>query len=152
MTFVVSSPNMGSPLRNTYDQSAVVPFVLKDGALEILLITNRSGKRWVIPKGFVEDDLTAQQSAAREAYEEAGIKGKVYEESIGEYRYRKWQGTLNVAVFLFEVHDVLEEWPEFHFRERAWLSVDEAAELVDEKALKKIIRRVPKLIDTMSIR
>lgn len=143
---------MGSPLRNTYDQSAVVPFVLKDGALEILLITNRSGKRWVIPKGLVEDDLTAQQSAVREAYEEAGIKGKVYKKSIGEYQYRKWLGICNVEVFLFEVHDELEEWPEDHFRERAWLSVDEAAKLVDEKALKKIIRRVPELIDTLSIR
>jgi len=143
---------MVSPLRHTYDQSAVVPFVLIDGALEILLITSRSGKRWVVPKGLIEDDLTAQQSAVREAYEEAGIKGKAYKKSIGEYRYRKWLGTCNVEVFLFEVHDVLEEWPEAHFRQRAWLSVDEAADRVNEKALKKIIRRVPELIDTMSIR
>lgn len=103
--------------RRKYAQSAVVPFVLKNGAVELLLITNRSGNRWVIPKGIVEGSLTALESAVREAYEEGGIKGKAYKEAIGEYRYRKWSGTCNVEVFLFEVSEVLREWPEADFRQ-----------------------------------
>ena len=62
--------------RRKYAQSAVVPFVLKNGAVELLLITNRSGNRWVIPKGNVEGSLTALESAVREAYEEGGIKAR----------------------------------------------------------------------------
>jgi 8-oxo-dGTP pyrophosphatase MutT (NUDIX family) len=121
--------------------------MFKNDQITVLLITNWSGKRWIIPKGMIEDDLTSCESAVREAYEEGGIKGKAYDRPIGQYQYKKWNGTCNVEVFLFEVYDVLADWPEAHFRRRTWLSVDEAAALVNEKALKDIIRQVPKLLD-----
>ncbi len=135
-----------------YLQSAVVPFVFKNGMLKVLLISSRSGKRWVIPKGIIEDDLTSLESAVEEAYEEAGIKRQSYKKAIGNYQYPKWDGNCHVEVFLFEVNEVLKEWPEAHFRQRAWVTVEEAAERVDEKALKSIIRRVPELVDKIPVR
>ena len=133
-----------------YLQSGVIPFVVENGTVKVLLVTSRSGERWVIPKGIIEGEAASLESAVREAYEEAGIKGKAYSQAIGEYRYQKWGGTCRVKVFLFQVNEVLKEWPEAHFRQRAWVSVEEAVKRVSERALKNMVRRVPELIDGLT--
>ena len=60
-----------------YRQSAVIPYRLREGRVEILLITSRKGKRWVVPKGILEPELTPAESAAKEAREEAGVSGRI---------------------------------------------------------------------------
>jgi 8-oxo-dGTP pyrophosphatase MutT (NUDIX family) len=129
-----------------YNQSAVVPFRREDNDVQILLITSRRRKRWVIPKGIVEPDLTPQESAKQEAFEEAGISGRIIQEAIGEYTYDKWGGTCRVKVFLLEVENIFDDWPESFFRTREWLSLEEAIQRVDEEGLKDILRSIPKLI------
>jgi len=123
-----------------YNQSGVVPFRSEKGKTQILLITSRSRKRWVIPKGIIEPDLSPQESAQKEAYEEAGVSGKICGEAVGTYTYDKWGGTCTVKVFLLEVEKTLEDWPESYFRTREWMSVEEAVKRVDETDLKEIIR------------
>ena len=107
-----------------------------------MLITSRSRKRWIIPKGIVENDLSPVESAVKEAYEEAGIKGKLYPTPIGKYKFNKWGGAVTVAVFLLEVTGIFAHWPESYFRERKWVSVQDAVEMVDRKGLKDIIRNL----------
>ncbi|NIQ08741.1 NUDIX hydrolase, partial [candidate division KSB1 bacterium] len=109
-----------------YDQSAVIPFRFEEDDLQVMLITTRRSKRWIIPKGLIEDDMTADESAEMEAFEEAGIRGHVYPEVIGEYEYQKWGGICRVKVFLMKVESVLEEYPE-SFRTRRWMTAEEAA-------------------------
>jgi len=133
-----------------YSQSGVIPFWFQNNEIQIMLITSRSGKRWIVPKGIIESDLTSLESAKKEAYEEAGVVGKVYQNPIGKYQYNKWGGTCTVEVFLLEVENVLQEWPESQFRQRTWLSVEEATRRIDEKALRKIIQRLPKLLDNIT--
>ncbi|MEE9501394.1 MAG: NUDIX hydrolase [Candidatus Aminicenantaceae bacterium] len=123
-----------------YNQSGVVPFRLEKGKVQILLVTSRSRKRWVIPKGIIEPDLSPQESAKKEAYEEAGVSGKICGEAVGTYTYNKWGGTCTVKVFLLEVEKTLEDWSESYFRTREWMSVEEAVKRVDETELKEIIR------------
>lgn len=123
-----------------YNQSGVVPFRLEKGKVQILLVTSRSRKRWVIPKGIIEPDLSPQESAQKEAYEEAGVSGKICGEAVGTYTYNKWGGTCTVKVFLLEVEKTLEDWSESYFRTREWMSVEEAVKRVDETELKEIIR------------
>ena len=82
-----------------YRQSAVLPYRRRDGNLEVLLITSRGGRRWVLPKGIVEPGMTAPVSAAKEAREEAGIEGAVSERVLGSYRQDKWGGTCRIEVF-----------------------------------------------------
>jgi 8-oxo-dGTP pyrophosphatase MutT (NUDIX family) len=130
-----------------YNQSGVVPFRWGKDGVEILLITSRSGKRWVIPKGIVEPELSPQESAQMEAFEEAGITGKIINETIGTYTYKKWGGTCSVQVFLLEVEKIFDEWPEDFFRTREWISVKEASKRVDEEELKKIIQSIPTYIE-----
>ena len=129
-----------------YRQSGVVPYRWKDHDLEVLIVTSRSGKRWVVPKGIVEPGMSPAASAAKEAREEAGIDGEVGETSLGSYRYRKWGGTCDVDVYPLRVRDELTEWPERSMRRRRWLPVRKAARKVDQKKLRKIIADLPELV------
>lgn len=128
-----------------YTQSAVIPFRRRHGGLEILMITSRKKKRWVLPKGIIEPDLSPWDSAAKEALEEAGIEGTVSTTSAGTYRYDKWGGTCTVDVFTMEVGTLHDTWLE-DFRERRWLSLDEAVARVREEELRGILRRLPALL------
>lgn len=123
-------------------QSAVIPYRERDGNVEILMITSRKKRRWVIPKGVKEPKLSARASAKQEALEEAGIEGQVSERPIGHYEYEKWGGTCRVEVFTMAVEKVHAEWLE-SYRDREWVSIKQAARRVDEKQLKQLIRSIP---------
>ena len=126
-----------------YNQSAVVPYRLDDGVIEVMLITSRSGKRWVLPKGVIDPGESAPESAAREALEEAGITGAVEITPVGRYTYEKWGGTCSVEVFLMEVHRELDDWDEADIRSRQWYHHAEAASMVDEPQLQRILMNLP---------
>ncbi len=121
-----------------YRQSAAIPWRRRRGRVEVLLITSRKRKRWVVPKGIHEPGLSAGESAAKEALEEAGVAGALTAEPLGRYEYRKWGGTCRVEVYGLRVDRVLEEWPE-SFRERAWLAPEAAAARLDEPDLQRLV-------------
>lgn len=123
------------------EQSGVIPYRLEQGKIEILLVSSRKKKRWVIPKGIVEPDLTPQDSAAKEALEEGGILGEVLPESVGTYIYEKWGGVCRVVVFLLKVTSLEANWLE-NYRERQWFSLPEARKRLDEAELKNILLKV----------
>ena len=123
------------------EQSGVIPYRLEQGKIEILLVSSRKKKRWVIPKGIIEPDLTPQDSAAKEALEEGGILGEVLPESVGTYTYEKWGGVCRVVVFLLKVTSLEANWLE-NYRERQWFSLPEARKRLDEAELKNILLKV----------
>ncbi len=125
-----------------YIQSGVIPFRMKRGKMQVLLITTTRGNRWIIPKGIVKPGLSALVSAAKEAKEEAGLEGTVYPTPMGTYQRKKWGGTCTVEVFLMDVEQVSDEWPE-SFRHRQWRTIEKAAALVEEEDLKQLLRRAP---------
>lgn len=133
--------------RRVFPQSAVIPFRRASERIDVLLITNLRGTRWVLPKGLVEPDLTPHESAAKEAFEEAGAQGEVRSTCVGIYDYEKWGGLCRVEVYLFEVHEMLDTFPEQGSRRLRWCSPGEAAQLVRERRLKEILRDVPRLLD-----
>lgn len=122
-----------------FHQSAVLPYRFEGDELKILLVTSRRKRRWVLPKGVQEPDLSPELSAAKEALEEAGVEGQIESTAIGSYRYDKWGGTCTVLVFPMLVETVHEEWLE-NERDREWLIADEAASRVEESDLKQLIR------------
>ncbi len=128
-----------------YKQSAVIPYRYTNDKLEILLITSRKRKRWIIPKGIIEPNLTPQESALKEAIEEAGVKGKVYKELYGSYEFLKWGNTCEVKVYLMKVDKELDKWME-DFRERKWVSIARADELIDQPELNKLVKKIPKYL------
>ena len=129
-----------------YRQSGVVPYRYEQNELKILLITSRHRKRWIIPKGIVDYGFSPQESAEKEAYEEAGIKGNIDPRKIGKYQFQKWGGQVTVKVFLFMVTDELDSWPESSFRQKKWVSVEEAEQLVDLEGLRKILQNLPSVL------
>lgn len=123
-----------------FKQSGVIPYRFDGKKLKIMLITSRRKQKWIIPKGVIEPYMTPQQSAAQEAYEEAGVFGKVWTMPVGSYKMEKWGGTCNVMVFPMLVTKIYDDWMEGNFRKRKWMS--------PEKAMKKIARRdVAELIE-----
>ena len=122
-----------------YKQSAVIPVRKTIDSFEILLITTRRRKRWIIPKGIIEDDLGSAASAEKEAFEEAGVRGKVDSHLLGTYEYKKWGGVCHVDVFLMTVAEVFDDWPERGERERKWVSLKKAIKAVDNVELSQIM-------------
>ena len=117
-------------------QAAALP--LRRG--RICLITSRNGKRWVIPKGWIDPGQTAGEAALQEAWEEAGLTGALDQEPIGSYLYEKEGQTYHVTVFLMKVTNVAQEWPERSFRERSWVSPNGFFDRIAEAGLTDIVR------------
>jgi phosphohistidine phosphatase len=124
-----------------YDQSAVIPYRRFKGKLEILVIRSRGGRRWVLPKGIREPELSHAESAVKEAWEEAGARGRVGAKPLGEYRYAKWGADCRVQVYPLAVEELADEWEE-SFREREWLRPKAAAKLLQPEALGKLVRKL----------
>ena len=129
-----------------YAQSAAIPYRMGGRRLEFLLIRNRSNKRWIVPKGIIEEWQTPEEAALDEAFEEAGVEGIIVGGAVGAYEYRKWGGTCHVEVFLLHVETEHDAWPE-SFRERKWVVADEALNLVDNPDLRGLIQNAAGFIE-----
>lgn len=129
-----------------YEQSAAIPFRWRGDTIEVLLITTTKSKRWIFPKGIIEPELSPAESAAQEAFEEAGVKGKVYPDALGEYQYEKWGGVCRVEVFPLEVREEFDTWPESDVRDRKWLTIPETHELLDEPGLEILLTDLPQSV------
>jgi predicted phosphate transport protein (TIGR00153 family) len=116
-----------------------------DSSVRLLLVTTRGTRgRWVIPKGNARAEAP-HLSAAKEAEEEAGVRGAVCPHPLGSYRYRKRRPSgasilFDVDVFPLAVTDELTTWKEQGERERRWFGLSEAAEAVEEEDLRDLIR------------
>lgn len=120
-------------------QAAVIP-IRADG--RVCVLTSRSGARWVLPKGRIETRQTPRQAAAVEAWEEAGLRGEVGGEPIGTYRYKKNGKQHLVTVYVMQVTNVSDDFPEFGQRLREWVSPAAAVTRLEEPELKELIRTV----------
>ena len=121
------------------DQAGVIPYRRRKGAIEVCLIRNKGGKKWKIPKGFVDPGETAEQAALKEAWEEAGLKGRLSGGAIGLYEYEKWGSGLSVSVYLMEVTDAKDEWEESRFRERSWERVETAFDMLKKHPVRPLL-------------
>lgn len=113
-----------------FDQSAIIPYRKVDGVVEILLITSIRKKRWIIPKGFVEFNLSAFESAKKEAFEEAGILGTNETVELGTFTTNKYGDSTSIVVYSMEVEKFKDDYPEKNLRKRKWFSVEEAKEKI----------------------
>lgn len=134
--------------RKIRTQYAALPFTTRDGQPLVMLITSRETRRWIIPKGWPEKRTAPHALAAREAYEEAGLVGRVGERPFATFWYEKRlksgrTTTCVVETYLFEVERELDEWPEKGQRERRWMTPAEAAGLVTESGLTEILLSLP---------
>jgi 8-oxo-dGTP pyrophosphatase MutT (NUDIX family) len=123
-------------IRESIRQAAALP--LRRG--RICLITSHNGKRWVIPKGWIEPGQTAGETALQEAWEEAGLVGALEREPIGTYLYEKEGQRYHVTVFVMKVTSVEQDWPEREQRERSFVSPTGFFDRIEDEGLAEIAR------------
>lgn len=119
-------------------QAAALP--VRDGL--ICMVTSRSRRRWVIPKGRIEVRQTPADAARTEAWEEAGLLGPLADAPAGTYEYTKDGCRHHVTVFVLAVDAVRDQYPERHQRVREWVPPAEAVRRIEEPDLKAIVRAV----------
>ena len=126
-------------------QSGVLAWRLKSRKkAEVLLVTSRRSGRWMIPKGWPMPGKSLADSAAQEAFEEAGIEGAVDPTPIGTFRHVKQHillGRIEVDILVhpFAVEREFSDWPEKSERNRKWFAIEAAASRVDSTELKALI-------------
>lgn len=125
-------------------QVAALPWRRKGGRVEVMLITTRETRRWILPKGWPEIGEALSAAAAREAHEEAGIDGRVAMREAGRYYYSKLTAggdslRCEVLVYPLEVNEVASKWKEKGQRDRRWVSPARATAMVTEPGLGEII-------------
>lgn len=145
---VVRKARKGDRIR----QVAAIPFRLNEhGDVEVMLVTSRTTRRFIVPKGWPMKGKSGRKAATIEAQEEAGVLGKTLKQPAGNYHY--WKRLANrfvrvdVVVYLLEVTEELADWEESKRRQRAWLAPADAAVLIDEPDLSTLVRnvRIPEL-------
>jgi 8-oxo-dGTP pyrophosphatase MutT (NUDIX family) len=128
-------------------QFAALPWRIGEGGRrEVMLLTSRETRRWVIPKGWPMKGRKPAQVASQEAYEEAGLIGQIVSKRpLGSFHFQKQltksERLCQVRVFSFRVERQLDDWPEKAQRETKWFDATEAATLVEEVGLAGIIER-----------
>jgi 8-oxo-dGTP pyrophosphatase MutT (NUDIX family) len=130
-----------------YRQAAVIPFRVRDKRVEIALITTMSGKRWVVPKGSLDEGEQSRDAAIRETEEEAGLIGDLERKPLGHYRFTRSNERYVVEVYLMRVTTVLDYWLEDRVRRRRWIAVDKAAALVGTE-LQPFVHLVERLVQS----
>jgi 8-oxo-dGTP pyrophosphatase MutT (NUDIX family) len=114
-------------LRGT-EQVAAICYRVRNTGIEFLLVQTRAG-RWTFPKGKVEAGITHAEAAALEAYEEAGVHGKMEESPFTQYVRRKGKSSRNTQVLDVLVNAHLCEVtrltpPQESGRTPTWFSVE----------------------------
>lgn len=116
---------------------------------EVLLITGRGNDRWGVPKGTIELGENSAEAAAREAFEEAGVRGLCEPTPIGVFHYFK-SGRIvpyEVHVHLLHVHDVTEDFPEVGQRSLDWAPLRHPSGLVARHGLARLLGDLGSAVD-----
>lgn len=119
------------------------------GAPLVMLITSRETRRWVVPKGWPMKGRKPWDAAGIEAEEEAGVRGAVSSDALGDYDYDKIMDDgravpCRVTLYPMVVETTLSRWKERAERTRLWFSPQAAAEAVDEAGLRTLLKRLAK--------
>lgn len=94
----------------------------------------------MFPKGIIDPGETYVETALKESHEEAGLRGRIVGEPVGTYEYFKWDTTLEVTVVLMEVLHCDDDWAESTQRQRRWVPVDEAIDMLSKDELKNLLK------------
>ena len=124
-------------------QVAALPYRLNSGTLEVLLLTSRTTRRPIIPKGWQMRGTTDAKAAEIEARQEAGVIGLIEPKPCGSYQY--WKRLKNafvpvkVIVYALKVESELSDWKEMEERKKRWLTLAQAVSLVEEPTLASLL-------------
>ena len=119
-------------------QSGALPYTVIDGRVVFLLVTSRRTGRWIFPKGSISTGMTAWDSAAKEAFEEAGVVGEIGSEAVGTYQNTDKGLLVDIDLYPLKVSEQLDNWDEMDQRLRHWVLLAEARRLLADRSLVRI--------------
>ena len=132
-------------------QAGAIPFRLREGRLEVLLVTASKRRRWIVPKGHREAHQTLREAAVAEALEEAGVRGEASSLPFACWTYEKRGLYHRVELFPLLVTEELPEWEEDGKRLRRWFPAAKALRKLREPELIQAIERLEgTLVETLS--
>jgi len=110
--------------------------------IEILLIKHENGGHWAFPKGHVEENETETETAAREIWEETGLKAEIDTDFRETVSYSPKENVIKEVVYFAAVPaggDIKRQ--EEEVAEISWSSVDNAMEKISYENDKLILRK-----------
>ena len=133
-------------------QTGALPWRIgADRKPEILLVTGKRSSRWIIPKGWPMAGKSLAAAAQIEAFEEAGVEGKVDPQPLGTLGHIKSTafGSIRaeITVHALKVEQELDDWPEKEERTRRWFPFKEAAAKVRSRELRQLIESLEKRLN-----
>lgn len=120
-------------------QACALPYRVVPHGVELCLVTSLSRRRWGFPKGLIDPGETAEQTAYKEAFEEAGLQGQIIGPPVGQYHDIKCETPLEVVGYLMLVTAELRTWPEDKLRQRRWAAADEALRLLAHRGQRDLL-------------
>jgi len=133
-------------MKTDYQQSCAVPYRIVDNEVEFCLITSRKRGDWIFPKGNIDGDETPQETALKEANEEAGLEGQIVT-SLQAFTYEKMGFLLDTAVQLMLVTKCQETWLEQKCRKRMWSREAQAHEIIERREMKTALSEAIKWLN-----
>ncbi|MDG2380378.1 MAG: NUDIX hydrolase [Pirellulaceae bacterium] len=131
-------------------QVCAIPFRQPAAEAEFCLITSVKKQRWIFPKGIIDPGETFSDSALKEAYEEAGLRGQILDHELGRFDDYKWDTPLSVRVVLMEVVSCATDWPEAEQRRRKWVTLNQGRALLHKRTLKKFLAAAAEYLHTLT--
>ena len=127
-------------------QAGAVPFRERDGQRQYLLVTSQRGN-WIFPKGIVEPGETPEETALKEAREEAGIHGVILPDPVASYDDHKWRAECVVQLYLLRYAEDCRSWEEKHLRERRWCGYEDALRLIKKPKIRGVLEKARERLD-----
>ena len=121
----------------------VIPFDLDEDRIAIMFVTSQRRGRWILPKGNLLSGETHKKGCKREAFEEAGLKGKIITDLPITTVIGKSDGdhitSTAVTYYPMLVTEQFDDWPERKKRERHWALLKDAHRVTDREDFRKLI-------------
>ena len=119
----------------------------EDGQVQVLIVRTLRDSHWTIPKVTQPNNRSRQESAVREAFHEAGVRGVAQAEIVGVYAYARNEKDYRVNVMPLLVQEIQQAWPEQR-RARKWCSLELAGRLIKSDDLSRIVLSFTTAVET----
>ena len=122
---------------------AVIPVIRKNNKYKICLVTSRDEGKWILPTGKHEKKRSDREVAVIEAFEEAGVVGKIDKKFCKSLHLASPSGKKKrkTTLYLIRVDKQLKQWPEKNQRRRVMVELENLGRYIADKKLKKLLKQ-----------
>lgn len=136
-----------SPNAKLIHQSGSAPYIVYGSEIRVMLVTPSAGGGWILPKGNIAKRLDTLKSAAKEAFEEAGVVGECENNVLGIININKTPVDIaSVRIYPLAIERILPRWEEEGVRARRLFQIDHAIRIMKTEESAEVLRNLKKLV------